>query len=148
MKMRRCFNKKKLTDNKGQSLVELAITLPIFLTLIFLMMAFGFYIYDMCVFTFASNKALDKGIGVVISGRLSQGNIDDIKSDALNYTNTAIFISKPVVEVKNEENTSLGESRLTVSIESNYNFSISFVNNVLGNNPKVSSKNTYIYKTS
>ncbi|WP_242954061.1 TadE family protein [Clostridium puniceum] len=142
------FNKKKLINSKGQSLAELAITLPLILMLIFTMMAFGFYIYDMTVYTFASNKALDKGIGIVISGKLSQADIEDIRSDALNYASKAVFVSKPNIEVKNEENKSLGETRLTVSVESKYNFSISFVNNILGSEPKVLSKNTYIYKSS
>ena len=134
-------------NNKGQSLVELAITLPIIIMLIFAMMAIGFYIYDMSVFTFASNKALDKGIGKVISGTITQSDIDDIKNDALNYTNVGIFVSEPTIDVTNDVNTSLGESRLTVSIQSDYNFNISFVNDIMGTNPKIKSKNIYIYKT-
>lgn len=133
--------------NKGQSLVELAITLPLLLMLIFVMMAIGFYIYDMSVYTFASNKALDEGIGIVISGNLTEKDKENIKNNATNYASTGVFISKPTVCVTNEENTSNGESKLTVSIESNYNFNISFVNNILGTNPKISSKNSYIYKT-
>lgn len=147
MKIERCFDNKMCINSKGQSIVELAITLPIILILIFTMMAIGFYIYDMSVYTFASNKALDKGIGIVISGEITQSNIDDIKSDVLNYASVGVFVSKPTIEVINELNKSKGESRLTVSIQSNYNFSISFVNNILGSNPKVKSKNSYIYKT-
>ena len=141
------FDKKMCINNKGQSIVELAITLPIIFLLIFAMMGIGFYIYDMSVYTFASNKALDKGIGIVISGKVTQSDIDDIKSDALNYARVGVFVSKPTIDVINELNTSKGESRLTVSIQSNYNFSISFVNNILGSNPKIKSKNSYIYNT-
>lgn len=147
MKIKKCLDKKMSINNKGQSLVELAITLPIIFILIFVMMAIGFYIYDMSVYTFASNKALDKGIGTVISKNLTQKDKDDIKSDALNYTNVGMFVSEPIIEVTNEVNTSTGESRLTVSIQSDYNFNISFVNNILGSKPKISSKNSYIYKT-
>lgn len=145
--MKILFDKKIFRNSKGQSLVELAITLPIILLLIFAMMAIGFYIYDMSVYTFASNKALDKGIGTVLSGTITQRNLDEMKSDALNYTNVGIFVSEPIISATNDVNISTGESKLTVSIQSNYNFSISFVNNILGNNPKVSSKNSYIYKT-
>jgi Flp pilus assembly protein TadG len=147
MKIKRCFDKKICINNKGQSLVELAITLPIILILIFAMMAIGFYIYDMSVYTFASNKALDKGIGTVISGTITQSNLDDMKSDALNYTNVGIFVSEPTIDVTNDVNTSTGESKLTVSIQSNYNFNISFVNDIMGTNPIIKSKNIYIYKT-
>ncbi|MFT8349074.1 TadE/TadG family type IV pilus assembly protein [Clostridium saccharoperbutylacetonicum] len=140
-----CFAKKLDLNNRGQSLIEFAITLPILLILIFAMMGIGFYIYDMSVFTFASNKALDTGIGRVISASITPTDIDNIKNDALNYTNAAIFVSKPKIEVNNNVNSSTGESRLTVSIESDYNFKISFVNEIFGSNPKVSSKNSYIY---
>ncbi|AGF55459.1 Flp pilus assembly protein TadG [Clostridium saccharoperbutylacetonicum] len=140
-----CFAKKLDLNNRGQSLIEFAITLPILLILIFAMMGIGFYIYDMSVFTFASNKALDTGIGRVVSAAITPTDIDNIKNDALNYTNAAIFVSKPKIEVNNNVNSSTGESRLTVSIESDYNFKISFVNEIFGSNPKVSSKNSYIY---
>ena len=133
-------------NNKGQSLVELAITLPLLLMLIFVMMAIGFYIYDMSVYTFASNKALDEGIGIIISGSLTEKDKENIKNDAINYASTGVFVSKPTVYVTNEVNTVTKESKLTVSIESKYNFNISFVNNILGTDPKISSKNSYIYK--
>lgn len=144
--MRNLIYKKRLIQDSGQSLVELAITLPILCLLIFAMIGIGFYIFDMSVYTFASNKALDRGIGVVISGKLSQSDKEAIKKDAIEHADVSIFTSEPVVEVLNEENKSTGEMKLTVSIQSDYNFKISFVNNILGNDIKVSSKNTYIYK--
>ena len=144
--MERYIPNKKYINNKGQSLVESGISLPIICILIFAMMGIGFYIYDMSVYTFASNKALDKGIGIVISGNISQGNLDDMKKDALNYSDVAMFVSEPIINVTNDLNTITGQSRLTVSMESEYNFNISFVNNIFGSKPKVSSKNSYIYK--
>lgn len=144
--MRKYIIRKKYINNKGQSLIELAIVLPLLCMLIFAMMGIGFYIYDLSVYTFASNKALDKGIGIVVSGNVSQGDLDDMKKDALNYSNVAIFVSDPIITVTNDLNTITGESRLIVSMESEYNFNISFVNNIFGNKPKVSSKNSYIYK--
>lgn len=144
--MKRYFAKKR-RNNKGQSIVELAIALPLLLILIFAMMAIGFYIYDMSVYTFAANKALDKGIGLAVSGRISEADIDEIRLDAFNYANVGLFVSTPTVEVRNDKDDFLGKTKLTVSIQSDYNFSISFVNDILGDNPKVTSKNTYIYKT-
>lgn len=133
-------------NDRGQSLVELAITLPILMVLAFSILGIGFYIYDMSIYTYAANKALDKGIGIQASRDLTQADVDEIREDALNYTNIRVFTDTPEIHVKNTINESLKQKKIIVSIESNYNFNISFVNDILGTEPKISANTVYVYK--
>lgn len=133
-------------NNRGQSLVELAITLPILMVLAFSILGIGFYIYDMSIYTYAVNKALDKGIGIQASRDLTQADVDEMREDTLNYTNVRVFTDTPEIHVKNTINESKKQKKIIVSIESNYNFNISFVNDILGTEPKISANAVYVYK--
>lgn len=136
----------RMFGNKGQSLVELAITLPILLVLAFATIYISFYIYDMSIYAYAANKALDKGIGIIISRDLTQDDVNEIQSDAVNYTNIKINASNPNVEVRTTLNPTTNEKKLMISIESDYICDSEFVKDILGIEPKISAKTVYVYK--
>lgn len=125
-------------NNKGQAIVELAAASIFLSVLIFGMISAGLYIYDMSVYNYAANKALDKAIGITMSRNLTAKDISDIQADALNYTNTRVFASQPTPTLDTKT-----KGKIIVSITGVYNCNFAF----FIPKPTISAQSTYIYKT-
>lgn len=148
---------KYLRNNIGQSLVEAALTLSLTIVILFSMIAAGLYVYDMSVFVYATNKALDKGVGMLSGNKpeyhdgidgneLTGDDKAKIKETALNSLSIRVFtedITEDDVLVTTEEISGDNEVKLKVKITGTYQFGIPLVDVVF---PQLKYECTYIYK--
>lgn len=146
-----------LNNKKGQSLVEAAFTISIILVVLFALVSVSLYIYDMMVFVSASNKALDKAVGVLSGDRpeysdgiddneLSYDEKSEIRQTALNSLNIKVLVDEMDegdVLVSTEEVSSDNEILLTVDIEGSYNNSLPLVGSIF---PQLKYSCTYTYE--
>jgi Flp pilus assembly protein TadG len=110
----------KKDHQRGASLVEFALVLPILLVLIFGIIEFGVLLYDKAVITNASREGARYGIVYAYPARLNTTQINQI---ALNYCQNNLIslggASTPAITSSSCAGTG---SPITVSVTYDYNF--------------------------
>lgn len=141
----------KLTvGNKGQSLVETAITLPLVLLLILSMISIGLFIYDKTVMVLAANKALDTAVGLLADREFNQDEIEKIEQSARDMVGTGIFMSicenEYGEQVFQYEGSTYNEGVIEIKIVRQYDCILPFVAEILGDNTRMEAQSRYVYK--
>ncbi len=144
---------KIIKNNRGQSALETAITLPIILFVLYAMISLGIYIYDHSVLLLAANKATDTGIGILSRQDINENEKELlIEEAARNFITSGIFLEEPDGEAGLPElalitETDLeGERRLSVTVIRKFNCGLPFVNEIFKDHLIIKAESFYIFK--
>ena len=129
-----------IQGKKGQAMIETALVLPLVLMLFFGIIVMGIYIYDMTVFVYASNKALDHGVGMLTETCLTDEQKEEIEEKALDAAGTALFIQG--VEAYAVTNSTAEEITLTVKVKADFVGNLPFTERIA----EVKAESSYVYK--
>lgn len=123
-----------MRNKKGQSTVEAVLTMGLFLLIILGVMSIGLYIYNMSVYAYAANKAMDAAVSQLsrdeitlvdgISGNeldeTARQRITDTALDALSFTVMTETITESNVTIATIEE--YAGVYMTVILTGKYNF--------------------------
>lgn len=125
---------------KGQSMAETAIVLPLILLILFAMISVGLYIYDLTVFTMASNKGLDARIGAVANSEITDKDIA-AEEKAKDFAEVAVFVEDIKVSSTDDQDNNM----ITVTVEGEFRCILPFINEIFKENFHLKSVCSYIY---
>lgn len=128
-----------MAARKGQALVETVIVLPLILFILFAIISFGIYIYDLTVFTMASNKGMDAMLGALGNSEITDKELY-AEERAEQFAGIAIFVDDIRADVYDD-----GAS-ISVNVEGDFNFILPFMNEIFGDIFLINSECTYIYE--
>lgn len=132
------------SKRKGQSVVELVVTLPLLLIILSLIVSMGLFIYDKTVMQFAANKGLDKAIGMYSGKEFTQDEINEIKNDMNNAYNIKVFASDPITDASSSDET--GQTTITVKISSKFNTDAPLVGQLFSKYSDMAVTNSFVIK--
>ncbi|MCR5254801.1 MAG: pilus assembly protein [Acetatifactor sp.] len=130
----------KKLNNKGQSLVEYLIVLPLVLMLIFVVLSFGMLIYDRIIVVYASAQSAEFGKEILRRRELTLEEKDaEIRRTAEEFTSYLIFC-KDKVNVINYDS-----EKIVVEVKATYTFILPLLNEILNGafEVPISYKTTY-----
>jgi len=138
------INSKK---SKGQSVVELVITLPILMLILCLTVSTSLFIYDKTVLQFAANQGLDKAIGLYSGTNFTSDEIQEI-TNYINNEYSIAFATKPDIEVVPTYDSAAKETTITVKITSNFNCGLPYLGKLFDttDNENLKAENSYVIK--
>lgn len=135
------MNRSLLKDNKGQSLVEFIIILPLVLFLIFAVLSFGFLVYDKMIVVLAASQAADRAGEILNDTALTleqkEADINSVANSFLNYG-----ISK-----KNDDvDLTFDTDKVTVEVGFDYTFILPFLEDIVGDRKELAVKYKATYR--
>lgn len=126
---------------KGQSLVETVIVLPLILLILFSIISVGFYVYDLTVFTMASNKGLDARLGVIANPDITEKD-KLVEEKAEKFAEVAIFVDN----IKASSYDDPESKTVTVYVEGDFKCILPFVNDIFKDSFHIKSNCAYVYE--
>lgn len=133
-------------DEKGQALVETAITLPVLLMVIFAIIVFGIYFLNMSVMLYATNRALDEGIGKLSGETLNEEDKKHMEETAKNAAGSMLLVSNIEVEVSNDSGETEEENILKVKMSGEFKCMLPFLENIFEDLKVLKVESFYVYK--
>ena len=116
----------KKLNNKGQSLVEFIIILPMVLMLIFVVMSFGILIYDRIIVVYASSLSAEFGKEYLKNPTLTLEEKDqEMRRVAENYIQYLVFCKDEKVDIQYDE------EKFAVDISATYTFILPLLDEIL-----------------
>ncbi len=133
-------NRLKLSNRKGQSILETALVLPLVLFIVLGMITLGIYIYDLTLFTLGANKSLDTAVGLLGKDDYDSYRIESkAESEGKNFIGNSIFVTSPSVNVD------VGGSQVTVTIKGTFDCKLPLVSGLLSKIAKLDVRSVYVH---
>lgn len=129
-----------LKDNRGQSLVEFALVLPLIILLIFAILSFGFLVYDKMIVVLASSQAADKAGELINDNTLT---LEEKEAEIKLVANS--FLNYGISKKNNDVDLAFDADNVVVTAQFTYTFILPFLEDIIGDEKEllVKYKSTY-----
>ena len=133
---------KKLKDEKGQSLTEFLIVLPIVLLLTFAILSFGFLLYDRVIVVLAASQAADKAGQIMYRDDLTL----EEKEKEINDT-AKVYLSYAMMNKDDDVDIFFDSDKVSVRVSITFTFLLPLLDDILGDTTEIPIKfvSTYMY---
>lgn len=130
-----------LKDNRGQSLVEFVLVLPLVLLLIFAILSFGFLVYDKMIVVLAASQAADKAGELLNDETLT---LEEKNAEIKLVANS--FLNYGISKKNNDVDLVFDTDKVTVNVKFVYTFILPLLGDIIGKDKELEVKYGATYR--